>query len=463
MKKLSILVVDDEKGYRDEISEYLIDCGFNVLKAEKPSQALEILYSDSIDIAIVDLKLPEMDGITLLKKMLEFDPEIAVILISGHGDMESVIKAMREGALDFFAKPFDLIDIQYSIERTQKYLTLHEQISEIRRTYEKLLSSQDAGKRYQIIGKSESMKNILHLMKHVADTKNTDVLITGESGTGKELVARGIHNLSERKDKPFMPVDCGAIPESLFESELFGHTQGAFTGASDQKKGKFELAHGGTLFLDEINNLPLNLQPKFLRAIQEKEIQRLGDEKSTKVDVRIIVASNNDIYEDVKKGAMREDLFYRIHEFKIDLPTLKERKDDILTIAQYFLDEINTAYHKNITGFTQSATKLLENYSWPGNIRELKSVIKSAVLLTDSSMIDSDHLVLKDVRREESNQQLGNTKDEDGLLLDKFTDRTEEDIIKKALIKAKYNKTKAAELLGISRSQFYKKLEKYGL
>lgn len=442
-----ILIIDDDKIVGITLSQLFRKAGYEYRVAYTGSQGIALMSEFEPDIVLLDFKLPDMNGFEIIQKIKDHDKHIAVIMITSFGDIRKAVTAIKMGAYDFVAKPFDKEEILYLVEKL-----LHKS------RFSQMIPI-DIPK---MMGQSKPLQKVLDHIQRIS-AHDITVFLEGDTGTGKELFARMIHNLSPRKDKPFMPVDCGAIPESLFESELFGHTQGAFTGASDQKKGKFELAHGGTLFLDEINNLPLNLQPKFLRAIQEKEIQRLGDEKSTKVDVRIIVASNNDIYEDVKKGAMREDLFYRIHEFKIDLPTLKERKNDILTIAQYFLDEINTAYHKNITGFTQSATKLLENYSWPGNIRELKSVIKSAVLLTDSSMIDDDHLVLKDVRREESNQQIGNTKDEDGLLLEKFTDRTEEYIIKKALIKAKYNKTKAAELLGISRSQFYKKLEKYGL
>lgn len=443
-----ILIIDDDKIVGITLSQLFKKAGYEYRVAYTGTRGIALMSEFEPDIVLLDFKLPDINGFEILQKIKDHNKYITVIMITSFGDIRKAVTAIKMGAYDFIAKPFDKEEILDLVKKL-----LHKSTSSH-------MIPIDIPK---MMGQSKPLQKVLDHIQRIS-AHDITVFLEGDTGTGKELFARMIHNLSPRKDKPFIPVDCGAIPESLFESELFGHTQGAFTGASDQKKGKFELAHGGTLFLDEINNLPLNLQPKFLRVIQEKEIQRLGDEKSTKVDVRIIVASNNDIYEDVTKGTMREDLFYRIHEFKIDLPTLKERKDDIMTIAQYFLDEISTAYHKNIIGFTPSATKLLENYSWPGNIRELKSVIKSAVLLTDSSMIDSDHLILKDVRREENGrkQEVG-TKNEGNLILEKFTDRAEEDIIKKALLKAKYNKTKAAELLGISRSQFYKKMEKYDL
>lgn len=460
MKKLSILVVDDEKGYRDEISEYLIDCGFNVLKAEKPSQALEILYSDSIDIAIVDLKLPEMDGITLLKKMLEFDPEIAVILISGHGDMESVIKAMREGALDFFAKPFDLIDIQYSIERTQKYLTLHEQISEIRRTYEKLLSSQDAGKRYQIIGKSESMKNILHLMKHVADTKNTDVLITGESGTGKELVARGIHNLSERKDKIFFDVNCTAIPENLFESEFFGHAKHAFTGADSLRMGWFEIADHGTLFLDEIGDMPLSMQAKLLRVLEERKIRRVGASEDIALDIRIVTSTNKNLEELIAKNLFRKDLFYRLNKFHIDIPPLRQRTDDIVPLLDYYNNEFSLLMKKPAKKFSDKTLKILMEYDFPGNVRELKNMVEKAVIMTQPC---DTNLKIETASGSSRKHEIGNLISNLPDLTLQHLESLEKEMICQAMKKAKNNKTKAAEFLGTTRTSLSRKIKKHGL
>ncbi|MBN1327496.1 MAG: sigma-54-dependent Fis family transcriptional regulator, partial [Candidatus Cloacimonetes bacterium] len=347
------------------------------------------------------------------------------------------------GAHDFFSKPFARNEIMRVINNiTAGPQIRQDQFTDLR----------------EMMGNSEPVRRVLADIERIFD-RNITVFLEGETGTGKELFARLIHDRSSRRSHPFIAVDCGAIPDNLFESELFGHTRGAFTNAIAAKKGKFEIADGGTVFLDEINSLPLHLQPKFLRVLQENEFQKLGAEKSQKIDVRIIAASNNDIYEDVRNGNFREDLFYRIHEYKIDLPTLRQRKDDIMTIAAYFLKEFNAEFAKKITGFSREAVDLLENYGWPGNIRELKNVVKSAVLLTDNDQIGQDHLILKNIRKNNESH----CDDEEDDIFDKFTLKTEEEIIRKALQKTRYNKTEAAKLLGISRSHLYKKLEKFDI
>ncbi|MBC8415242.1 MAG: sigma-54-dependent Fis family transcriptional regulator [Candidatus Cloacimonetes bacterium] len=444
-----ILVIDDDKIVGITLSQLFKKAKYEFRIAYTGKKGIASMIEFEPDIVLLDFKLPDIDGFEVLKTIKDYHEHIVVIMITSFGDIKKAVKAIKMGAYDFITKPFDKEEI---LKMIRKILNIRKQSEILPADIPKMM------------GQSKPLQQVLDHI-HRISSHDITVFLEGDTGTGKELFARMIHDLSPRREKPFIPVDCGAIPESLFESELFGHTQGAFTGATEHKKGKFELAHTGTLFLDEINNLPLNLQPKFLRALQEKEIQKLGDEKPTKIDVRIIVASNNDIYNDVKKGTLREDLFYRIHEFKINLPTLHERKDDIMTIARYFLEETNASYIKNITGFTPSAIELLENYSWPGNIRELKSVIKSAVLLTDTSVIDDEHLVLKNIKRKDDDvEELGNESgNEEDLILEKFTSKTEEEVIRKALIKAKYNKTKAAEILGISRSQFYKKMEKFNL
>ncbi len=460
MKKLSVLVVDDEKGYRDEIGEYLVDCDFEVQKAEKPSEALEIIHSAPIDIAIIDLKLPEMDGIKLMKKILEFDPEIAVIMISGHGDMESVIQAMHEGAIDFFAKPFDLMDIQYSIERTRKYLALQNQISTIRQTYEKLLTAQDTGKRYQMIGNSESMKNILHLMKQVADTKNTDVLITGESGTGKELVARGIHNLSERKGNIFFDVNCTAIPENLFESEFFGHTKNAFTGAETSRKGWFEIADHGTLFLDEIGDMPLSMQAKLLRVLEERKIRPVGSSQNIHLDIRVIASTNKNPDDLISKNLFRKDLFYRLNKFHIDISPLRQRLDDIVPLLEYYNNEFSLSMKKPCKVFSDKTLKVLMEYDFPGNVRELKNMVEKAVIMSQSG---DAYLKIETATGKSHKQDAGN-------LLSNLPDLTlqhlkslEKEMICQAMQKVKNNKTKAAELLGTTRTSLNRKIKKHGL
>ncbi|OPX25417.1 MAG: hypothetical protein B1H05_03880 [Candidatus Cloacimonas sp. 4484_140] len=460
MKKLTVLVVDDEKGYRDEIGEYLADCDFLVHKAETPSRALEIQSSSQIDIAIVDLKLPEMDGTELLKKLIEFDPDIAVIMISGHGDMESVIKAMREGALDFFAKPFDLMDIQYSIERTQKYLSLQNRISEIRQTYEKLLSAQDVGKRYQMIGKSESMKEILHLIKQIAATKNTDVLITGESGTGKELVARGIHNLSGRKDKIFFDVNCTAIPESLFESEFFGHAKHAFTGADSTRKGWFEIANHGTLFLDEIGDMPSAMQAKLLRVLEERKIRRVGSSEDILLDIRIIASTNKNLEKLIMNNLFRKDLFFRLNKFRIDIPLLRQRPADIVPLLDYYNKEFSLSMKKPLKSFSERAIKNLQKYDFPGNVRELKNMVERAVIMSQScDAYLKIETVPETLQKHDTTNIISNLPD----LSLSHLDNLEREMICKAMEKTGNNKTNAAELLGTTRTSLNRKIKKYRL
>ena len=433
-----ILIVDDDKIVALTLSKLLKKAGYTTHSVYNGTQAITSTIEFEPDLVLLDFKLPDMNGFEILEKMKEINHKIIVIMITSFGDVRKAVTAIKLGAYDFFTKPFDKDEILRGVENVfaaqRKRETSPFNLSEM-------------------MGNSEPLRKVLNDIERIYD-QNITVFLEGETGTGKELFARMIHNRSSRRQKPFIAVDCGAIPESLFESELFGHTRGAFTGAIGAKKGKFKLANGGTLFLDEINSLPMNMQPKFLRALQENEIQKLGDEKATKIDVRIIAASNNNIYKDVQNGSFREDLFYRIHEFKIDLPTLQQRKDDIMIIAEYFLKEITVDYKKDINGFTADAVEQLEHYSWPGNIRELKNVIKSAVLLSDSSEITKEHLILKNIRK-----NMDALVDEEDIAIDRFTSKTEEDIIRKALQKTRYNKTEAAKLLGISRSQFYKKLE----
>ncbi|MCD4819132.1 MAG: sigma-54 dependent transcriptional regulator [Candidatus Cloacimonetes bacterium] len=431
-----ILIIDDDKlvgltlqklfkKNENYITKYVINGKQGICEVENNPPHLVLL----------DFQLPDMNGFQILKRIKQIDESIIVIMITSFGEVRKAVTAIKLGAYDFFTKPFDKEEIIKVAQNALKVINTSEN-QEI-----------DIQK---MMGNSEALQNMLKFIKRVSKT-DISVFLEGETGTGKELFSRMIHKSSNRSEFPFITVDCGSIPETLFESELFGHKKGAFTGAMNDKKGKFELANKGTLFLDEINSLPLSMQPKFLRALQEKEIQRLGDENPIKIDIRIIAASNKNIYEDVRTEKFREDLFYRIHEFKIDLPTLNERKTDIPVIANFFLQEITKQYDRKINAFSGDAMNLLLNYPWPGNIRELKNVIKSAVLLTDSDIIEPDHLILKNIR----------TSDTEDLLLENFTAKAEIKIIKRALKKANNNKSDAAGFLGISRSQFYKKLEKF--
>ncbi|HHE38328.1 MAG TPA: sigma-54-dependent Fis family transcriptional regulator [Candidatus Cloacimonetes bacterium] len=438
-----ILIIDDDKFVNLTLSKLLRKAGYETKSTFNGKSGINETQHFQPELVLLDFKLPDLNGFQILKKIKKINSSIIVIMITSFGEIRRAVKSIKLGAYDFFTKPFDNKEI---LEVVKKALSSTNKENETQINIKKMM------------GESKPLQNVLKNIERVAD-KDITVFLEGETGTGKELFARMIHQKSNRKDKPFITVDCGAIPETLFESELFGHRKGAFTGSLNDKKGKFELANKGTLFLDEINSLPMSMQPKFLRVLQEGEIQRLGDERSIDVNVRIIAASNSNIYDDVKKSQFREDLFYRIHEFKIDLPTLHQRKDDIPVIANYFLQELAEIYQKSVSGFTNQAMSLLLNYQFPGNVRELKNIIKSAILLTDSDKIEPEHLILKNIR----NKDLEKEDDSEDLLLEKFTDKAEIKIIKKALEKAKYNKSEAAELLGISRSQFYKKLEKFGL
>ena len=460
MNKLNVLVVDDEQGYRDEISEYLGDCGFAVKSAEKPSQALAMITSQTIDIAILDLKLPEMTGITLMKKLLEIDPEIAVIIISGHGDVDSVIEAMRQGAVDFFTKPFDLMDIQYAIQRTQKYLGMQKQISSIRKTYEDLLCSQQEDGSRIMIGSSDSFRNILHLMQQVAASKDTDVLISGESGTGKELVARGIHNLSNRKERVFFDVNCTAVPENLFESEFFGHAKHAFTGADANHKGWFEMANGGTLFLDEIGDMPPSMQAKLLRVLEERQIRPVGSAQKIPFDLRIIASTNRDLPELVKTNHFRQDLFYRLNKFNIHIPPLRERIEDIAPLLGHYNHKFSLSMKKPVKSISEKNLLFLQKYLFPGNVRELKNMVEKAVILSQSQ---DQYLKIDHLSELQSGQQNGfNVAEMTDLSLSRL-ETLEKQMIRQAMLKTENNKTRAAELLNISRTSLNRKIAKHSL
>jgi DNA-binding NtrC family response regulator len=436
-----VLIIDDDKIVGITLAQIFERENFEVKIAHSGNEGIAATIEFLPDIVLLDFKLPDMDGFQVLKKIKDYDKNIDVVMITSYGEIPRAVKAIKMGATDFFTKPFDKAEIMRLVKSTQK------------KQRDVVSDSNDI---QRMMGNSEPLQHVLDKINRI-HSHDINVFLEGETGTGKELFARMIHAKSPRRNKPFIAVDCGAIPDNLFESELFGHTKGAFTGAISDKKGKFELADGGTIFLDEINSLPTNLQPKFLRVIQENEIQRLGAEKTTKINVRIIAASNNDIYNDVKNGSFREDLFYRIHEFKIDLPTLKQRRDDIMVIAIYFLKEFSREYQKEVTGFSKDAINALTDYAWPGNIRELKNAIRSAVILTDSNIITKEHLILKNIRKNSEERQAENP------VYDNFVSKTEDEIICKTLEKAKYNKTKAAKLLGISRSYLYKKLKNIDL
>lgn len=451
MNELNLLIVDDEKAYRENIEEFFSNSKMKTFSAELPSLAFDIIKNNKIDIVILDLRLPEMNGLDVLKEIKKLHPEIEVIIITGHGDMDSVIKAMRLGAVDFFTKPFRLIEVQNAIERTKKFIYLQKKLNEVEMNYS--LVSKELKEKFgnNIIGKSKEIKNVLNLMAKVAKAGNTSVLITGESGTGKELVARGIHSLSVRKDHYFYAVNCSAVPENLFESSFFGHKKGAFTGANEDKKGWFEIASGGTLFLDEIGDMPAAQQSKFLRVLEEKMIRKVGSHLEISVDVRIIAATNKDAGKLITNNVLRSDLYHRLSSFEINIPPLRERIDDIPLLVDYFIELFSVNLKKNIKGINKNALEKLMSYDFPGNIRELKNMIEKAVILCDGDKLSTSYFGFA------SEEYLPEIKDSYNL------QSIEKNIIEKALQKTRFNKTKAAELLNITRQALDRRIEKYRL
>ena len=441
--KAKILVVDDEAIIRDSLREWLNDAGYEVFTAENGPQALKTIGREEPRIVIADLVMPGMDGIELMKRAKEISPDIEVIITTAYGSIPTAITAIKEGAYDYIQKPF-------CPERTE--ILIEKLVERQRLIKENLSLHQKLEERYRfenIIAKSSRMQQVIEAIKVVA-TSNATVLITGETGTGKELVARAIHSQSPRRGKPFVAVSCAALPESLLESELFGHEKGSFTGAYAQKKGRFEFAHRGTLFLDEIGEMSANIQVHLLRVLEEKEFSRVGGNEPTKVDVRVISATNREIKEAVSKGQFREDLYYRLNVVNIELPPLRERREDIPLLAHLFLKKFALENNKEISGFSAEATDFLLRYDWPGNVRELENAIERAVILAQKPAIGIDDLP----------QQ---TPVAQSLTLEKNLRQVEKNHIMNVLVQSRGNYTEAAKALGISRMTLYNKAKAYGI
>lgn len=445
----TILIADDEVNILSGLEIAFKEEGWNVLCASDGLDAWEKINKNDVDLVITDLKMPKMDGYELLKKISSSYPRLPVIVLTGHGTIETAVETMRDGAVDFFTKPVDLDKLLLVVKKTILNSELKEQNRKLTEEIDKLKKRQQYS---SIIGKSSKVSQLMEIINQVAPTK-ASVLITGESGTGKELVSDAIYSLSSRVGKPFVKVHCAALSESLLESELFGHEKGAFTGAAKEKKGRFELADGGTIFLDEIGEINAQTQIKLLRVLQEKEFERVGGEKTIKVDVRVICATNRNLEDEVKKGNFREDLYYRLNVVHISVPPLRERKEDIDMLALSFLKEFNEEDGKKIEGFTKAARKALFSYSWPGNVRELKNAIESAVVLAKGNMIDTDDLpssILDDGKKEELVITLPVTMEE-----------VEKKVIYSTIDYFEGNKSKAADELKIGRKTLYRKLEEF--
>jgi two-component system response regulator PilR (NtrC family) len=452
-----ILVADDEQSMREFLDIMLKKEGYKVSLASNGEEVLKLTEKDIFDMVLMDIRMPRLDGISTLKKIKTISPETIVIMITAYASADTAIKAMKEGAYDYITKPFKVEEIKLIIKNALEKKNLQK---------ENILLKQVVRDRYHfenIIGQSSKMLALYDLLEKVAPTK-TNILITGESGTGKELVAKAIHFNSPRKEKPFVTLNCGAIPEPLIESELFGHMKGAFTDAIATKKGLFEVADEGTIFLDEISELPFLMQVKLLRVLQDKEFKRVGGTEDIRVDVRIMSATNKDLEGAVKEKLFREDLFYRLNVIQIKLPPLRERKEDIPLLAEHFLKKYSEELNKNISRISSEAFHILLNYEFPGNVRELQNIIERAVALEATQELTAQNL--SSYLDEQISLKKGPVNLEipsEGIDLEKVVEDLERTLLLKALDRTKGIKKKAAELLHINFRSMRYRLEKYGL
>jgi len=439
-----VFIVDDEEGIRESLSGIFEDEGYTVLTAGTAEEAFDMLKEQTPDLMFLDVWLPGIDGIQALTKIRERNPELPIVMISGHGNIELAVNATRIGAYDFLEKPLSLERVLLVASRALERRTLE---------LENKALKQDLTEKWRLIGKSPKMKQLSEQIDMAAKS-NGRVLILGESGAGKELVAHTLHGSSTRASKPFIEMNCAAIPQELIESELFGHEKGSFTGAFERKKGKFELADEGTLFLDEVGDMSLSTQAKVLRVIETQEFQRVGGSKNIKVDVRIISATNKDLAEEVKKSTFREDLFYRLNVIPIPLPPLRERKEDIPELVDYFLGYFAAEYGQKPKKITPDGLKMLEVYDWPGNIRELRNVIERLVIMIPSNTVTPKNIILGEAAR--SDYFTFNT-------LKEARESFEKDFIIKKLEENNWNISKTAEILDIERSNLHRKIKAYDI
>lgn len=438
-----ILIVDDEVLVRDFLAETLKRKKLEIVTAESGEKGLEVLKNQTFDLIITDMKMPGMSGLEFLKKVKEKTPETLVMVVTAYGSIENAVEAMKLGAFNYLIKPFSPDTIEAVIAKAGEHLSLKNENQFLKEE----MQTQNVRTAHRVIGESPVMKEILDQVKKVAKS-NASIFINGESGTGKEVIAHAIHENSLRAKKPFVKVNCAAVPENLLESEFFGHEKGSFTGAHAKRVGRFELAHGGTLMLDEVTEIPMPLQPKLLRAVQEKEIERVGGTKVINVDVRFVATSNRNMKEAIEDKVFREDLYYRLNVIPVKLPPLRDRREDILPLSLYFLEKMCLENHKKPKKLSKAAEKKLLDYNWPGNIRELTNIIERAVVLDDSNTVDACHLYLEEMPSASS----------------KIT--TLEDLEKSHISKIIEKETctsEAAKLLGVSVKVLKEKLKTYGL
>ncbi|MCF7885611.1 MAG: sigma-54 dependent transcriptional regulator [Candidatus Marinimicrobia bacterium] len=437
---LSVFVIDDDKSQREALEAFLKDIGCEARTFQNGQECIQAIQNTNVDVVITDYRMPGLSGIETLQKIKNINPMIQVIVVTAYGTIEKAVKAMKLGAWDYISKPIEMDELEIKLERIREHLTLVKENEMLKEKMELLEPDTE------IIYRSREMEEIINLLGRISNRKSS-VLIQGETGTGKELIARTIHDLSDRKDESFVAVNCAAIPENLFESELFGYEKGAFTGADSQRKGRFEIANNGTLFLDEVGEIPLNIQVKLLRVLQEKEFQRLGSSETHSTDVRIIAATNQDLKKLVDKGDFRADLYYRLNVIPIDVPPLQERKEDIPVLVDHFIEKHTEG--DGVKGISSEALDLLLKYEFPGNIRELENIIERTVSLARGDKITSDLLFLdseKDTKSRDLNTKVANY---------------EKSLIKKALSDNDNNQTRAARDLGVSVTTLNYKVKKY--
>lgn len=447
--KRKILIADDEPNMIWALKRALTKEGYEVLSVENGEEAVKTFEKEEPDLVILDLKMPKMDGMEALKAIKEINHKVPVMMITAHGTTKVAVEAMKMGALDYILKPFDIEELRVTIRKALEYKTLNDEVRYLRG---KLREESN-----QIIYKSRVMDDLMKMVYKVAPTDAT-VLIQAESGTGKELIANVIHEYSNRHKGPLIKINCGALPENLLESELFGYEKGAFTGATSRKKGKFELAHGGTIFLDEIGEISEAMQVKLLRVLQEKEFQRVGGEETIKGDFRVIAATNKNLHEMVDRGEFREDLYYRLNVIPIHIPPLRERREDIPLLVDYFIERYCRQMGKPKMSISKSALEKMMNYEWKGNIRELQNIVERGVILSYGSEITED-ILPNDIRNASNTISSNFILPEEGVSLEEV----ERSFIIQALERTGYNQTRAAKLLGITRHTLMYRLEKYNI
>ena len=454
-----ILVIDDEKLIRWTLEQHLVKEGYEVTTAESAEKGLEFISEDVPDLILLDNRLPEMSGLELLEKLNVHERGIMVIMITAYGMVETAVKAMKHGAYDYISKPFNLEEITFVIKKALEAGSLRTQVKQLRQEF--------TGRVDKIMGECDEMEKLKNLIRKIAKSDATTVLIEGESGTGKELVAKALHYTSARADKPFMAINCAALPVTLLESELMGHEKGAFTDAKTSKKGLFELADGGTVFLDEIGDMNMSMQAKLLRMLEEKTFKRVGGVKDIKVDVRVVSATNQELVKAMNEGQFRKDLYYRLQVVPIYLPPLRERGRDVLLLAKHFIEYFNQECHKNVQGISKEAEQILLSHDWPGNVRELKNVIERAMILDIDNEILPEHLSRDILEGKTANSALSNTPASlDGFVIPDTglsIEDVENALVRKALDMVDGNQTKAAQLLKMPRDAFRRRMKRFGI